>query len=111
MNDQDLQLNDLHTLTRMKYVIPNKSSPLENVLNEPNDNLTNLIKYNNLLNKKNISNKNNSNNPYTSPYPLIDCPPANQFLSQKNDEKKHRNKRKRSHIEKEELQEQKQFDI
>ena len=104
----DLQLNDLHTLTRMKYIIPNVSTPLENVLNEPNDNLTNLIKYNNLLKKKNISNEGNSNKLYTQPYPLTNCPLTNQFLP-KNDEKKR--KRKRSHIEKEELQERKEFDV
>ena len=89
MNDQDLQLNDLHTLTRMKYIIPNKSQ-LENVLNEPNDNLTNLVKYNNLLKKESISNESNSNKLYTSPYPLTECPPSNKFLPHKNDEKKHK---------------------
>ena len=48
MNNDDLQHNDLFTLTRMKYIIT-KTSKMENVLNEENDNRTNLKKYNLLL--------------------------------------------------------------
>ena len=51
MNNDDLQHNDLFTLTRMKYIIT-KTSKMENVLNEENDNRTNLKKYNLLLKEK-----------------------------------------------------------
>ena len=51
MNNDDLQHNDLFTLTRMKYIIT-KTSKMENVLNEENDNRTNLKKYNLLLKDK-----------------------------------------------------------
>ena len=51
MNNDDLQHNDLFTLTRMKYIIT-KTSKMENVLNEENANRTNLKKYNFLLKEK-----------------------------------------------------------
>ena len=68
MNARDLRLNDLHTLTRMKYIIPNQSQ-LESVLNQPGDNLSNLAKYNNLLRKQNISSVSGSNKPHSLPCP------------------------------------------
>ena len=97
MNARDLRLNDLHTLTRMKYIIPNQSQ-LESVLNQPNDNLSNLAKYNNLLKKKNISNESDPDKLYISPLPLKEDPPANNILPHNIEEKKR--KRKRFHIEK-----------
>ena len=51
MNNDDLQHNDLFTLTRMKYNIT-ETSKMDNVLNEENDNRTKLKKYNLLLNEK-----------------------------------------------------------
>ena len=51
MNNDDLQHNDLFTLTRMKYIIT-KNTILDNVLNEENSNRANLKKYNLLLKEK-----------------------------------------------------------
>ena len=51
MNSDDLQHNDLFTLTRMKYIIT-KNTKMDNVLNEENDNRANLKKYNLLLKEK-----------------------------------------------------------
>ena len=101
MNGRDLRLNDLHTLTRMKYIIPNQSQ-LESVLNQPNDNLSNLAKYNNLLRKENISSESGSNKLHSSP-----CPST--FASEDIPEKR---KIKRRKVEvKEELSEGEKIDI
>ena len=51
MNNDDLQHNDLFTLTRMKYIIT-KNTKMDNVLNEENGNRANLKKYNLLLKEK-----------------------------------------------------------
>ena len=101
MNGRDLRLNDLHTLTRMKYIIPNQSQ-LESVLNQPGDNLSNLAKYNNLLRKQNISSVSGSNKPHSLP-----CPST--FASEDIAEKRKIKKRK---VEvKEELSEGEKIDI
>ena len=47
----DLKLNNLNTLTRMKYITTKPTAP-ENILNKPQDTLTNLKEYNSLINKK-----------------------------------------------------------
>ena len=103
MNGRDLRLNDLHTLTRMKYINPNQSQ-LESVLNQPNDNLSNLAKYNNLLRKQNISSVNGSNKPHSSP-----CPST--FASEDIAEKRKIKKRKVEVVKKEELSEGEKIDI
>ena len=106
MNGQDLCLNELHTLTRMKYIIPNQSQ-LENVLNQPNDNLTNLAKYNNLLKKENISSGSAPNKLHSSLHPAT---PISKIIPYKIEENKF--KRKRLDIEKEEeLVEEKEFKV
>ena len=100
MNGRDLRLNDLHTLTRMKYIIPSQSQ-LESVLNQPNDNLSNLAKYNNLLRKENISSESGSNKLHSSL-----CP--NTFVSKDIPYKIEKNNFKRRRLEeKEELPEEK----
>ena len=105
MNGQDLRLNELHTLTRMKYIITNQSQ-LENVLNQPNDNLTNLAKYNNLLKKENISSESDPNKLHSSLHPVT---PVNKIIPYKIEENKF--KRKMLDIEKEELPEEKEFKV
>ena len=91
MNGRDLRLNDLHTLTRMKYIIPSQSQ-LESVLNQPNDNLSNLAKYNTLLRKENISRESGSNKLQPSP-----CP--NTFVNKDIDYKIEKNNFKRRRLE------------
>ena len=104
MNGRDLRLNDLHTLTRMKYIIPNQSQ-LESVLNQPNDNLSNLAKYNNLLRKQNISSESGSNKLHSSL-----CP--NTLVSKNIPYKIEENKLKRRRLEEEEeLPEEKKFKV
>ena len=102
MNGRDLRLNDLHTLTRMKYIIPSQSQ-LESVLNQPGDNLSNLAKYNNLLRKQNISSVSGSNKPHSSP-----CPST--FASEDIAVKKEKIKKKKVEV-KEELSEGEKIDI
>ena len=101
MNGRDLRLNDLHTLTRMKYIIPNQSQ-LESVLNQPGDNLSNLAKYNNLLRKQNISSVSGSNKPHSLPCPSTF---ANEDIAEK------RKIKKRKVEVKEELSEGEKIDI
>ena len=101
MNGRDLRSNDLHTLTRMKYIIPSQSQ-LESVLNQPNDNLSNLAKYNNLLRKENISSESGSNKLHSSP-----CP--NTFVSKDIPYKIEKNNFKRRRLEEEELPEGKKI--
>ena len=104
MNGRDLRLNDLHTLTRMKYIIPSQSQ-LESVLNQPNDNLSNLAKYNNLLRKENISSESGSNKLHSSL-----CP--NTFVSKNIPYKIEKNNFKRRRLEEEEeLPEEKKFKV
>ena len=104
MNGQDLRLNELHTLTRMKYIIPSQSQ-LESVLNQPGDNLSNLAKYNNLLRKQNISSESGSNKLHSSP-----CP--NTFAVEDIPYKIEERKLKRRRVEvKEELPEGKKIDL
>ena len=103
MNGRDLRLNDLHTLTRMKYIIPNQSQ-LENVLNQPNDNLSNLAKYNNLLKKENIRSESGPNKLHSSI-----CPTT--LVSKNIPYKIAENKFKRKRLEEEELPEEKEFKV
>ena len=104
MNGRDLRLNDLHTLTRMKYIIPNQSQ-LESVLNQPGDNLSNLAKYNNLLRKENISSESGPNKLHSSL-----CPTA--LVSKNIPYKIAENKFKRKRLEEEEeLSEEKKFKV
>ena len=104
MNGRDLRLNDLHTLTRMKYIIPSQSQ-LESVLNQPGDNLSNLAKYNNLLRKENISSESGPNKLHSSL-----CPTA--LVSKNIPYKIAENKFKRKRLEEEEeLSEEKKFKV
>ena len=103
MNGQDLRLNELHTLTRMKYIIPSQSQ-LESVLNQPNDNLSNLAKYNNLLRKENISSESGPNKLHS---PLCPTDPVNKIIPYKIEE----NKFKRKRVEEKELPEEKEFKV
>ena len=104
MNGRDLRLNDLHTLTRMKYIIPSQSQ-LESVLNQPNDNLSNLAKYNNLLRKENISSESGSNKLHSSPCPSTFASKDIPYKIEKNNFKRRRLE------EEEELPEEKKFKV
>ena len=104
MNGRDLRLNDLHTLTRMKYIIPSQSQ-LESVLNQPNDNLSNLAKYNNLLKKQNIRSESGPNKLHS---PLCPTDTVNKIIPYKIEENKFKRRRLE---EEEELPEEKKFKV
>ena len=87
----------------MKYIIPSQSQ-LESVLNQPNDNLSNLAKYNNLLKKQNIRSESGPNKLHS---PLCPTDTVNKVIPYKIAE----NKFKRKRVEEEEFPEEKEIKV